>query len=180
MPDDEDDALARDAELGHELLDRGEDRVVAAARAPADLLVGLQVLRRQRQLAVAVALCHSMRSDRFSQLARAEGHAAHAVVADGVDEELGANELQQLPEVHLGNEHAVVAPEHLARVARQRVEVANVSVGDVATVRAHTAHAGRDRAVRATPAEHEQRGAVRVVHLELGDAGGDARHLLRA
>ena len=53
---DEDDALARDAELGHELLDGGEDRVVAAARAPADLLVGLQVLRRQRQLAVAVAV----------------------------------------------------------------------------------------------------------------------------
>ena len=55
----EDDALARHAELGHELLHRGEDRVVAAARAPADLLVGLQVLRRQRQLAVAVALCHT-------------------------------------------------------------------------------------------------------------------------
>ena len=57
---DEDDALARDAELGHELLDGGEDRVVAAARAPADFLVGLQVLRGQRQLAVAVAFGHSM------------------------------------------------------------------------------------------------------------------------
>jgi hypothetical protein len=57
---DEDDALARDAELGHELLDGGEDRIVAAARAPADLLVGLQVLRRQCQLAVAVAFCHNI------------------------------------------------------------------------------------------------------------------------
>jgi hypothetical protein len=41
---DEDDVLARDAELGHEALHRGEDRVVAAARAPAHLLVGLEVL----------------------------------------------------------------------------------------------------------------------------------------
>ena len=48
-PRDEDDLLARDPELGHERLRRREDRVVAAARAPADLLVGLEVLRRQLQ-----------------------------------------------------------------------------------------------------------------------------------
>ena len=41
---DEDDVLARHAELRHERLQRGEDRVVAAARAPADFLVGLEVL----------------------------------------------------------------------------------------------------------------------------------------
>ena len=33
------------AELGQEALHRGQDRVVAAARAPADLLVGLEVLQ---------------------------------------------------------------------------------------------------------------------------------------
>ena len=38
-------ALALDAELGHEGLHRREDRVVAAARAPAHFLVGLQILR---------------------------------------------------------------------------------------------------------------------------------------
>src|SRR6478672_9314040 len=48
---DEDDLLLRDAELRHEALYRGEDRVVAAARAPANLLVGLEVLRGQLQLA---------------------------------------------------------------------------------------------------------------------------------
>src|SRR4029079_16887444 len=36
--------LARDAELGEDLLHGGQDGVVAAARAPADLLVGLEVL----------------------------------------------------------------------------------------------------------------------------------------
>jgi hypothetical protein len=48
---DEDDLLARNPELRHEALHRGEDRVVAAARAPADLLVGLELLRSQLQLA---------------------------------------------------------------------------------------------------------------------------------
>src|SRR5204862_6132919 len=41
---DEDDVLLREAEVGHYLLGLGEDRVVAAARAPADLLVGHEVL----------------------------------------------------------------------------------------------------------------------------------------
>src|SRR5581483_2921006 len=46
-----------DPELGHERLERGEDRVVAAARAPAHLLVGAEVLRRQVPVAVALAQC---------------------------------------------------------------------------------------------------------------------------
>ena len=41
---DEDDVLLGQAELGHEALDGGEDRVVAAAGAPAHFLVGLEVL----------------------------------------------------------------------------------------------------------------------------------------
>ena len=36
------------AEVGHHLLGLGEDRVVAAARAPAHLLVGHEVLAGQR------------------------------------------------------------------------------------------------------------------------------------
>ena len=47
MPADEDDVLLRVAEVGHHLLGLGEDRVVAAARAPADLLVGHEVLAGQ-------------------------------------------------------------------------------------------------------------------------------------
>src|SRR5881296_336296 len=43
----EHDALARDVELRHEGLHRGQDRVVAATGAPADLLVGLEVLHGQ-------------------------------------------------------------------------------------------------------------------------------------
>src|SRR5207247_3745886 len=45
---DEDDLLARDAEIRHQLLRLREDRVVAAARAPADLLVRDKIFARQR------------------------------------------------------------------------------------------------------------------------------------
>ncbi len=44
---DEDDVLARDAEVGHDALGLGEDRVVAAAGAPAHFLVGDEVLAGQ-------------------------------------------------------------------------------------------------------------------------------------
>src|SRR5581483_2804313 len=61
-PGDEDDLLAREAELGHESLDGREDGVVAAARAPTDFLVGLEVLRREGQLAVRPVLAHNAAS----------------------------------------------------------------------------------------------------------------------
>src|SRR4026209_2055522 len=46
-PRDEHDVLLRVAEVGHHLLGLGEDRVVAAARAPADLLIRHEVLPRE-------------------------------------------------------------------------------------------------------------------------------------
>src|SRR3972149_156324 len=46
---DEDDLLARVAEVRHDLLGLGEDRVVAAAGTPADLLVRDEVLARERE-----------------------------------------------------------------------------------------------------------------------------------
>ena len=53
---DEDDPLALEPELGHEALHDVEDRVVAAAGAPAHFLVGLEVLRGQLHEAVPVAI----------------------------------------------------------------------------------------------------------------------------
>src|SRR4051812_8831025 len=47
-PADENDLLAGNAELRHERLERCQDRVVAAARAPTDFLVRLEVLGLQR------------------------------------------------------------------------------------------------------------------------------------
>ena len=134
-----------------------EDRVVAAARAPAHLLVGLEVLRRQLdQVAVAVAHARpTQRRDRLGQLGRPERQAAHAVVADRVDEELGPHELQQLARVHLRDEHLLVAAQHLAGVARERVQVVEVRAARPCALGAHPPHGGADRAVRRAPAEHE-------------------------
>ena len=61
-PGDEDDVLPGDAEVGHHLLDGRQDRVVPAARAPADVLVGLEVLLR-------VARAPAVRSSRCSSVA---------------------------------------------------------------------------------------------------------------
>ena len=53
---DEDDVLARVAEVGHDPLRLGQDGVVAAARAPAHFLVGDEVLARElERLGAAVA-----------------------------------------------------------------------------------------------------------------------------
>src|SRR5581483_10961998 len=57
-PGDEHDLLGRDAQFGHELLDGREHRVVAAARAPAGLLVGLEVRLGQLVRCPAVAVGH--------------------------------------------------------------------------------------------------------------------------
>ncbi len=47
MPGHDHELLLGDAEVGEHRLHGGEDRVVAAPRAPADLLVGLEVLAGQ-------------------------------------------------------------------------------------------------------------------------------------
>ena len=238
-----------EAELGHERLDGVQDRVVAAARAPAHLLVGLEVLRRQLHDPVAVpALAHRLLSfprlklpvafairscsswpralgrgleEALRELPGQHRHApalpedrdravaarpererlllqqhaapvgrlllrphdstsaviasassdalngvpADAVVADRVDEELGADELEQLAEVHLRDQDLVVAAQHLARVARERVEVVEVRLRDLVPLAAHAPDGGADRAVGRAPAEHERVGAVRVVDL---------------
>src|SRR5207237_8013445 len=62
---DEDDVFLGDAEIGHRLLHRAQDRVVAASRAPAHVLIGLEVLlgvlrrRRRRRPRVGRAHCRS-------------------------------------------------------------------------------------------------------------------------
>src|SRR5262249_57870755 len=56
---DEDEVLARHAELGQELLHLGEDGIVAAARAPAHVLVGDEILAAERRAAHDSTSCPS-------------------------------------------------------------------------------------------------------------------------
>ena len=59
------------AELGHEALDGGEDRVVTAAGAPAHLLVGLEVLHGLLGLGLGHQRKHVVASVRTSQASMA-------------------------------------------------------------------------------------------------------------
>src|SRR5665811_2637967 len=56
----------------------------------------------------------------------AERHAAHLVVALGIDEVLRAQQAAQLAEVHFGHDDAVVRLEHFAEVGWERIEMAQV------------------------------------------------------
>src|SRR5207244_13282018 len=84
----------------------------------------------------------------------------------GVDEELRADQLHELAEVDLRDKDLLEAAHDLARVARERVQVAEVRVRDLLAVRADTAHAGGDRSVRAAPGEDERLRAVWIVDVE--------------
>src|SRR5262249_47935212 len=66
------------------------------------------------------------RVDRLRHLAGAERNAAHEVEPRRIDEEVGPDELHELPEVDLGHEDLLVAAHDLARIPRERVEVAQV------------------------------------------------------
>ena len=56
---DEDDVLARQAEIGHQLLRLREDRIVAAPRAPAHLLIGHEVLPGEHLYRAVIAICRN-------------------------------------------------------------------------------------------------------------------------
>ena len=188
---DEHDVLAAEAQLGQEALHGREHGVVAAAGAPADLLVGGELLARSGAASVVgtpstperrpgkgssvdsvghdVSLLGRERwqvdldalglgdqaADRVGELGGLERQAADLVVADRVDEVLGAQQQRELAEVHLGHQHLVVALEDLAEVLGERVEVAQVHLRHVVAGLADAADAGADRAVRRAPADHQ-------------------------
>src|SRR6478736_724722 len=97
---------------------------------------------------------------RIGELGGPERETAHVVVADRVDEELRPNELEKLAEVHLRHEHLLVTAQHVAGVARERVEVAQMRVCDLLVLRAYAPRGRRDRAVRPAPTQHENLGAA--------------------
>ena len=106
------------------------------------------------------------------QLLGAERQAGDLRVALHVDEVFAAQQQGELAQVHLGDQHAPVAAQHVAEVGRQRVEVAQVRRGDLVAQLAHPAGTGADRPVGRAPAEHQQVGvAGRVVDLDVRARG---------
>ena len=111
---DEHRVLGRDAELGHQLLDGEQDAVVAAAGAPADLLVAGPVLLR-RQGDGGVGHRAELLLDGVLDLAGGERQPLDLRQRPGVDEVLGADDAGQLALVELGDEHLRVAPQRRRR-----------------------------------------------------------------
>ena len=106
-------------------------------------------------------------ADHLGQLGGAERHAADLRVGDDVDQVLRPQQHRQLPEVHLRDQHLVVAPQHVPEVRRERVQVPQMRLRDLAADLADPADTGPDRSVRRSPAEHQHlRRTVRVVDLQ--------------
>ena len=166
-PGDDHDVLPRHLQRRQERLERGEDRVVTAAGAPADFLVGLEVLGRQ-----AASRAGRACSDAEPMAVVALGHVRHVrslpqsrsrarppgTAGPGPGcrrstshQVLAAQQQGELAQVDLRHQHLVVAPQHLAEVGRERVEVAQVGLGDLVPRLARAADRRPDRAVGRRP-----------------------------
>ena len=176
----------RRPELGQEALHGGQHGVVAAAGAPADLLVGGEVLaglglvgRRRtparpgngrsggsvahqcvtaRLLRVSIgrrstpSAWRDQVGDRVGELGGLERQAADLVVADDVDQVLARAAAARAGR---GSSRAPAprrSAQDVAEVLRERVEVAQVHLGDVVAGLADAAARRADRAVRRAPA----------------------------
>ena len=167
-------------------LHRGEDPVVAAARAPAHLLVGLEVLaaqlhracRHRSPLPSFVRQASSISRILLSSSAARNGRPCTLRELCASTRNSARTSLRQLAEVHLGHEHL--------RVARASTSPRSAGNGFRCTrcAWATCRPAARTRRTASliapqvlAPAEHEQLGAVVVVELDRRDVVGDAGDL---
>ena len=175
--------------LGHQRLDAGEDRVVAAARAPARFLVGLEVGLGQGRQGAAVAAAPLLLP--FSLMTVPPGSPAPSLRRGSAGPRLCCSRsrrstnsermmLSSWPRVELGDQDLREAPDDLAGVGRQRVHVAQVGDRDRDVLFAHAAGRGADHAVGRAPAEHQQLGALVGVDLERGSSSASFSSLRRA
>ena len=152
-----------DAGLGQQELDRGEDAVVAAARAPAHFLVGLEVLARQlhrRAVAFAVAVTHDSINSRICcfELGGPERERRRPACSSCASTRNSARtSFDELAEVHLGHEHLAVAARTTSpRSAGNGFRCRRCTCA-IRRPRARTRRtAGGRRAPRATPRQHER------------------------
>ena len=86
---------------------------------------------------------------------RAQGEPLDDVEADGGDEVLRPEKLQQLSVVDFRDKDALEVVQDLAEVLRERVQVAQVRVGHGVPPLAQALHGVLDRPVRASPSDDE-------------------------
>ena len=102
------------------------------------------------------------------------------VEADGIHKVLGPDEQQELPHVHLGDEHPVEARDDLAEVFRERVEMSQVNGGYRGPPRLEDADGRGDGSVCASPTDDEQLARFLPHDFRRGNVFGDARDFCRA
>src|SRR5579864_17488 len=175
--------FALDAEFGENRLNRGENGVVPAAGAPADFLVGLKILFRQRRR----QRCGT--HDRFSvlnlehlfdfllQLALLKRAALDFVQAHSVHQILGAQHPKQLAHIQFRHQNLLIALDHFAEVGGQRIQMAQMNVADLAALGALRVHSGGDGSMRRAPRDNQQI-AVRIAgRLDFRNVLRDGRDL---
>ena len=91
-----------------------------------------------------------------------------------VDEELGAQDHDELAHVHFGDEDFFVALEHVAEVAGERVQVAQMHVADFAAFFALGVHGGGDGTVGGTPGDDQKIAGGIAFRNYFGNILGDA------
>ena len=115
--------FAGDAQFRKDGLNRGEDGVIAAARAPADFLVGLKIFFGQRDDGRKSGGAHETFSaaaqhlfDFLFELGLFEGAALNFVEAHGVHQIFRAQNPEQLAHVQFRNQHLLVALDDFAEI----------------------------------------------------------------
>ena len=115
-----------------------------------------------------------------------ERPALNFVEADGVDQILRAQHPKQLAHVQFGHQHCLVALDHVAEIRRQRIEMAQMHVPDLAALCALRVQRRGNGTVRRAPGDNQQiafriaggNDVGNVLHDGRNFCGADAHHVL--
>ena len=102
--------------------------------------------------------------------------ALNFVVAFRVHEIFGAQNHDELAHVHFRDQHFPVALDHVAQVARQRIQMAQMHVADAVALCALRFERGGDRAVGGAPGDDQQIAVGIARGNDVGNVLGDGFH----
>ena len=70
-----------------------------------------------------------------------------------VNQVFGSDQLEELTHVHLRHKHLFIPAQHVAQVGRQRIQIAQMGVGDRMTLRLRGLNRSGNRAIGTAPAQ---------------------------
>src|SRR5262245_3268554 len=114
------------------------------------------------------------------QLGDLERTTLDLVHADRVDQELGAQDLDELTHIQLRHEDLLEACEDVGQIRRQRIHVTDVHVPDRLAAGGQVLYGPGNRSVGAAPADNQHVAFLHAADLRWRDLSGDAGYLARA